>query len=64
MISLIRGASDMLMLDPESVRRFSLTTLEIEGVTLNILLFIRLCRGEVKAILRFSRRRKKSRKTN
>jgi hypothetical protein len=47
------------MLDPESVRRFSLTTLEIEGVALNILMFIRLCRGEIKSIFGSSRRRRK-----
>jgi hypothetical protein len=45
------------MLDPESVRRFSLTTLEIEGVVLNILMFLRLCRGEIRSIFR-SRRKK------
>ncbi len=52
------------MLDPESVRRFSLTTLEIEGVALNILMFIRLCRGEIKSILGSSRRRKKYKDAN
>ena len=46
------------MLDPESVRRFSLITLEIEGVVLNILMFLRLCRGEVKSIFGSSRRKK------
>ncbi len=45
------------MLNPESVRQFSLTVLEIEGVALNILLFMRLCRGEIKSILG-SRRKK------
>ena len=45
------------MLDPESVRQFSLTVLEIEGVVLNILLFMRLCRGEIRSI--FGSRRKK-----
>jgi hypothetical protein len=39
------------MLNPESVRQFSLTVLEIEGVALNILLFMRLCRGEIKSII-------------
>lgn len=51
------------MLNPESIRQFSLTTLEIEGVVLNILMFLRLCRGEIKSIFRSSRRRKKSQKT-
>jgi hypothetical protein len=46
------------MLNPESVRQFSLTVLEIEGVALNVLLFVRLCRGEIKSILGASRRRK------
>ena len=55
-----KGASDML--DPESIRRFSLVALEIEGVVLNILLFMRLCRGEIKSIFGSSRRRKKSNK--
>ena len=55
-----RGANDML--DPDSVRRVSLVALEIEGVVLNILLFLRLCRGEVKAIFGSSRRRKKVKK--
>ncbi len=45
------------MLNPESVRQFSLTVLEIEGVALNILLFMRLCRGEIRSI--FGSRRKK-----
>lgn len=48
------------MLNPESVRQFSLTVLEIEGVALNILLFMRLCRGEIKSI--FGSRRKKSKR--
>jgi hypothetical protein len=48
------------MLNPESVRQFSLTVLEIEGVALNILLFMRLCRVEVRSIFRSSSRRKKS----
>jgi hypothetical protein len=47
------------MLNPESVRQFSLILLEIEGVALNILLFMRLCRGEIKSI--FGSRRKKPR---
>jgi len=46
------------MLNPENIRQFSLTVLEIEGVALNILLFMRLCRGEVKSIFRSSRRKK------
>ncbi len=46
------------MLNPESVRQFSLTILEIEGVTLNILLFMRLCRGEIRSIFGSSRRKK------
>jgi hypothetical protein len=46
------------MLNPESVRQFSLTVLEIEGVALNILFFMRLCRGEVRSIFRSSRRKK------
>jgi len=46
------------MLDPESVRRFSLLTLEIEGVILNILMFLRLCRGEIRSIFGSSRRKK------
>jgi hypothetical protein len=46
------------MLNPESVRQFSLTVLEIEGVALNILLFMRLCRGEIKSIFGSSRRKK------
>ena len=48
------------MLNPESVRQFSLTVLEIEGVALNILLFMRLCRGEIKSI--FGSQRKKSKR--
>ena len=52
------------MLDPEGVRRFSLTALEIEGVALNILMFIRLCRGEIKSIFGSSRRRKKPKPSN
>jgi len=47
------------MLDPEGVRRFSLTALEIEGMILNILMFARLCRGEIRSIFGPSRRRKK-----
>ena len=47
------------MLDPDGVRRISLVALEIEGVVLNILLFLRLCRGEIKAIFGSPRRRKK-----
>jgi hypothetical protein len=47
------------MLDPESVRRFGITTLEIEGVVLNILMFARLCRGEIKSIFGSSRRRRR-----
>lgn len=50
------------MLDADSVRRVSLVALEIEGVVLNILLFLRLCRGEIKAIFGSSRRRKKVKK--
>jgi hypothetical protein len=38
------------MLEPESVRRFSSTTLELEGLVLNILLFIRIVVSEVKSI--------------
>jgi hypothetical protein len=48
------------MLDPETVRRFSLTVLELEGVVLNILLFMRLCRGEIRSIFGSSRRRKRT----
>lgn len=51
-----------LAINPESIRRFSLDTLEIEGVVLNILLFIRLCRGEIRAIFGSSRRRKRPKK--
>jgi hypothetical protein len=47
------------MLDPESIRRFSLTMLELEGVVLNVLLFLRLCRGEIKSIFGSTGRRKK-----
>ncbi len=46
------------MLNPENVRQFSLTVLEMEGVALNILLFMRLCRGEIKSIFGSSRRKK------
>jgi hypothetical protein len=46
------------MFNPESVRQFSLTVLEIEGVALNILLFMRLCRGEIRSILGPHRRKK------
>jgi hypothetical protein len=46
------------MIDPETVRQFSLTTLEIEGVVLNTLMFLRLCRGEIKSIFGSSRRKK------
>jgi len=45
-------------MDPESVRRFSLLTLEIEGVVLNILMFLRLCRSEIRSIFGWSRRKK------
>lgn len=47
------------MLSPDSVRQFSLTALEIEGTVLNILMFVRLCRGEIKSIFGSSRRRGK-----
>jgi len=46
------------MLNPESVRQFSLIVSEIEGVALNILLFMRLCRGEIRSIFGSSRRKK------
>jgi hypothetical protein len=46
------------MLNPEGVRQFSLTVLEIEGVALNILLFMRLCRGEIRSIFGTHRRKK------
>jgi hypothetical protein len=49
------------MFDPENVRKFSLTVLEIEGVVLNILLFIRLCSGEIKSIFGSSKRRSRKR---
>jgi len=49
------------MLNPENVRQFSLTVLEIEGVALNILLFVRLCHGEIKSIFGSSRRKKPKR---
>ena len=42
----------------EGVRQFSLTVLELEGVALNILLFMRLCRGEIRSIFGSSRRKK------
>ncbi len=46
------------MLNPESVRQFSLTVLELEGVALNILLFMRLCRGEIRSIFGSPRRKR------
>ncbi len=52
------------MLNPESVRQFSLTVLEIEGVALNILLFMRLCRGEIRSIFGSKRKKPKQWKRN
>ncbi len=40
------------MLGPESVSKLHQIILEIKGVLLNVLLFFRFCRTEIKSILR------------
>jgi hypothetical protein len=43
----------LAVLEPDFFRKLHLTVLEVEGLIFNLLLFLRFCRSEIKALWRF-----------